>query len=209
MDKFSELIAKGVAAFETRPVAPAVPAACPICRAYNNIFSIATDTHMSPQDDGTFVITGHLIGSKNKFDQFQYANYYGGVNFGTAGYWSFSDFMRKNDLRGKYDIMNNEPVYVLSKIQRDENGQIVASDCDCVACSGSFTVGESIIPITVGFLSKNHNVNDVKECFKENVFETTKALNESRDVIGKNWTPVYTSAGVKVACFENNKTIVL
>ena len=64
-DKFSELIKQGVAEFNYTPISKNVPEADPICRMYNNIFSIPTDTHMSITDNGDRVITGHMINTAN------------------------------------------------------------------------------------------------------------------------------------------------
>ena len=60
-NKFSDLIKDGVAPFKYTNLAQGTPCEDDLCRIYNNIFSIASDTHMSMLENGTRVITGHMI----------------------------------------------------------------------------------------------------------------------------------------------------
>ena len=115
-DRFSELIAKGVAEFRYTPIAPSIPEQDPICRSYNNIFSIASDTHMSCLGDGRRVITGHKIGIKKDWDLFVDSCFWGAVDFRTSGYYCVNDFLYKNGLVGHYDVINNDNVYVVESL---------------------------------------------------------------------------------------------
>ena len=75
MDKFSELIAQGVANFEYKPITqstPSNPLEDPdyeMIRMYNNLYSIATNTHMSRTEEGDIVVTGTLVKDKKYFDR--------------------------------------------------------------------------------------------------------------------------------------------
>ena len=90
-DKFSELINQGVAKFEYTPTIGSIPEQDPVCRAYNNIFSIPSDTHMSCLPDGNRVITGHMINTP-KWESFVCSPFWGAVDFRTTGYWCLCDF---------------------------------------------------------------------------------------------------------------------
>jgi len=217
MDKFSELIAKGVAAFEYKPVASSMPEQCPICRAYNNLFGAATDTHMSHLDDGRIVITGHIISSKEKFDQFLYASMWGGVQFRHSGYWSFSDFIFKNKLRGRYEVLNGDDVYILTPVEDEsqagnatntstaEMGAAIGMDC----CAKTFVTSESIIPQNLRLLSRHYELMEVRECLNEDPYKTAQAMNESRNVFGDNWRVAETSKGPKVVGYFNNQVHII
>ena len=85
-DKFSELIDKGVASFNYVPLTGNVPEQDPVCRAYNNIFSIPTDTHMSCLEDGRRVITGHMI-KTDDWNKFINSTCWGAVCFISTGFW--------------------------------------------------------------------------------------------------------------------------
>ena len=70
-NKFTELIEQGVARFEYTPIAPEIPEQDPICRQYNNIWSIPSDTHMHlNHETGDRYITGHMVGIASKWDSF-------------------------------------------------------------------------------------------------------------------------------------------
>lgn len=214
MDRFSELIAKGVAKFEHTPIAPSTPEQCPVCRAYNNVFGAATDTHMSHLEDGRLVITGHAISDNRNFDRFLYASMWGGVNFMHSGYWSFSDFSYKHNLVGNYDVLNGDNVYILKPIgENNAEGGIEAEKCcaDCVApvSAASFVTSESIIPQNGRFLSRHGDYMELLECVNDNPYMMAKAMNESIDILGNNWTVVNLSDGTHIVGYFNNKTYIL
>lgn len=200
MDKFSELIAKGVAAFHYTPIAPETPTGCLLCRLYNNTFGAATDTHMSPFEDGELIITGHLINSVEKFDRFLFSSVYGGVDFRHTGYYSLSNLMNKNGLAGRYDIVNGDHVYILYDKTKDETP---------VTPAETYTTESSIIPQNVRFLTSTGLIQDIRECYIGTPSETAARLNESRYVMGNNWEPVYTSTGTKMVCNINNQIYIM
>ena len=121
-DRFSELIEKGVAEFHYTPIAPSIPEQDPICRSYNNIFSIPSDTHMSCLEDGRRVITGHKIGIKKDWDLFVNSCFWGAVDFRTTGYYCVNDFLYKNGLEGHYDVINNDNVYIVEPVAEKKPG---------------------------------------------------------------------------------------
>ena len=101
-NKFTELIEQGVARFDYKPIAPEIPEQDFVCRMYNNIFSIPTDTHMFMDGDGTRYITGKLVSITEKFESFLYASQWMGVNFRHSGYWSACQFLQSYGLYGKF-----------------------------------------------------------------------------------------------------------
>ena len=217
MDKFSQLIAKGVAAFHYTPIARAIPEQCPICRAYNNTFGAATDTHMSHLDDGRIVVTGHIISDPHKFDQFIYSSMYGGVNFRHSGYWSFGDFMIRYNLVGTYDVLNGDNVYILKPIEErkgPEEGKEGACinacpDCCSAVSTASFITSESTIPQNGRFLSRHGDYMEVAACANDNPFVMAKAMNESVNIYGNNWCVANLSDGTHIIGFFDNKTYIL
>lgn len=95
-DKFSELVAAGVAEFKYTPTAPETPNVCPICRAYNNIFALPTDTHMCCVDDVHY-ITGSAL--RKNWENIFHGYGLGNIQFIATGYYSISDFLYRNGLR--------------------------------------------------------------------------------------------------------------
>lgn len=187
MDRFSELISKGVAKFEYTPIANSIPEQCHVCRSYNNIFSIATDTHMSCLGDKK-VITGHGVRDTEKFDKFIWSHQFMGVNFITAGVYSFADWMTKYGLTGHYDILNGDYVYILEPGAFDE--EPVEDDIPSTMSFTTVTTDESSIPMSSKYLTTDINDDSIKECIKDTYSETVKSLNESRFVRGNSWKVV-------------------
>lgn len=208
MDKFSELIAKGVAKFEYQPIAQDVPGQCPVCRAYNNLFGAATDTHMSCLDDGTKVITGHIIADKSKFNSFIWRSQYNGVNFSQAGYYSFGDFLSRHELCGRYELLNGDEVYVLNHIDREQQNDPCCLG-DANKCCMATVTAEGQIPVNIRFISRRANIEDVLDCLAENNYDTAKKLNENRNIIGCNWQVVNLSEGQCIVGYYNNKNYKL
>lgn len=180
-DKFSELIERGVASFKYTPLAGETPGTDPISVSYNNIFGVATDTRMSIDGDGYRYITGRLIGNEKKLSSFVYASIYGGVNFSHSGFWSFNDFLYKNGLCYEKYILNGDVVLKVSeKMPNDE--EYMCPQC-CVAC-------ESNINIPLQTIVIDRNPNRVEECFRGNIENVVKNLNESQYIKGNNWITV-------------------
>lgn len=199
-DKFSELIAQGVARFDYKPIAPEITEQDFVCRAYNNIFSIATDTHMHlDHETGMRYITGKLVSIKEKFDSFLYASQWMGVNFRHSGYWSACNFLQMNGLSGQYGVRNGDIVYEVAPYQETSLG--------APAMPGTYTTSESRIPDNIARLTIDGNSMKIRECYngKNNLYEVCNALNESMYVLGNEWTV----NGDKLMCPFGNKVVIL
>ena len=201
MDKFSELIKAGVAKFEYTPIASSIPTQCPICRAYNNVYSMANDTHMSTLDDGRYVITGHAIRDKRNFDWFLCSSSWGWMNFDDSGLGSPSTFFWKNKLKGHYDILNGDEVYILEPVVEEEMSGCVCACPDGVCCTGS------AIPEQLRALTDDGNAQHIREAFKQK--DVAKALNEDLHVLGTNWMIVGLSDGNHVVSVGKKKSYIL
>ena len=201
MDKFSELIAQGVAKFEYKPITGNITDTYPqdlesqMIRDYNNLYSIATNTHMSRDIDNRIIITGTLIKDSVYFDRFLCSAYYKNLTFPKCPACFFRDY----GYVGHYEVMNNDCVYVLELLTEHPElaqTQICQDNCVC-PCEGG-------IPKNVRFISTSGNFEDVKECVTE---DTTKSLNESKYIIGDNWTLVGLSKGYHLV--EMNQKIMI
>lgn len=179
-DKFSELIKQGVAEFKYTNISKDIPEQDPICRMYNNIFSIPSDTHMSCLEDGRRVITGHMINTDN-WSKFIMSCCWGAVNFITSGTWSVYDFLYRHNLEGRIGTLNGEVVYFVTPIPMEKhkaqmNAQVVTN--------------ESNIPMPITSLTTTGDMMHIKECFDcDDVKETVRRMNESTRVRGNNWVP--------------------
>lgn len=203
-DKFSELIAQGVARFDYKPIAPEIPEQDPVCRQYNNIFSIATDTHMHlDHETGMRYITGKLVSIKEKFDSFLYSSHWMGVNFTHSGCWSACQFFQMNGLSGRYGVLNGDVVYEVAPIPTDPMLGAPAIP----GIPTTYTTSESRIPDNVARLTVDGNAIRIKECYngKNNLYEVCNALNESMYVLGNEWTV----NGDKLMCPFGNKVVIL
>lgn len=199
-NKFTELINQGVARFDYTPVAPQIPEQDFICRQYNNIWSIPSDTHMHYNTEtGERYITGHMVGIQDKWSKFVCSCNWGAATFKTAGYWSLCDFLHKNGLCGQESILNGETIYLVTPIEHDEE-----MSCDCPTCC---ITTESKIPLSVAQLTINGDVMRIKECYhgKKNLYEVAQALNENIYVKGNDWAVVNES----IMCPIGNKIYVL
>lgn len=182
-DKFSELISQGVASFNYTNISKSIPEQDPICRMYNNIFSIPSDTHMSCLEDGTRVITGRMI-STDKWEKFCMSCCWGAVEFRTSGTWSVCDFLYRHNLEGRIGTLNGDVVYIVTPMTEKEREAIMKN---------TVVTTESNIPQPVTILTTTGNIMHVQECFEsKNVFEIVKHLNESSYIRGNNWVPTET-----------------
>lgn len=178
-DKFSELIKQGVAEFKYTNISKDVPEQDPICRMYNNIFSIPSDTHMSCLDDGRRVITGHMIATE-KWANFLMASHWGAVDFRTSGTWSVYDFLFNHGLEGRIGTLNGEVVYFVGPL---------SDEAKKTHLSMNVVTTESNIPQPVTVLTTSGNIMHLQECFTGDVKETVRKMNESTFVKGSNWVP--------------------
>ena len=112
-NKFTELVDAGVASPNYTPIAKDTPTFCPVCHAYNNIWGIISDTHMSCLDNGRRIITGTFISNVPKWTQFVFAPNWGGVRFDTTGYMSLSEFLCVHGLETCATNINGQPAIEL------------------------------------------------------------------------------------------------
>lgn len=202
-DKFSELIEQGVAKFEYTPIAPELPEQDPICMAYNNIWSIPSDTHMHMNHEtGERYITGHMIKNEKDWNKFVCAYSWGAVNFRTTGYWSLCDFLQKHSLCGHTSVLNGDVIYLVNPIEVCPEEHEYCGECPTSCCTT-----ESRIPQPIAVLTNNFDSYKVIECFKDkkNLYDVANALNESYYVKGTDWTV----NGNNLMCFIGNKVYVL
>lgn len=179
-DKFSELISQGVASFNYTNISKSIPEQDPICRMYNNIFSIPSDTHMSCLEDGTRVITGHMVAT-DKWEKFCMSCCWGAVEFRTTGVWSVFDFLFSNNLEGRIGILNGDVVYIVTPMSKESREAVMKN---------TVVTTESNIPQPVTVLTTTGNMMHIQECFEsKDLFEIVKRLNESSYVKGNNWVP--------------------
>lgn len=203
MDKFSKLIAQGVAKFEYTPIASQIPTQCHICRGYNNVYSIANDTHMSELPDGRHVITGHAVKDKKNFDSFLYSCCWSGINFIDSGYESPCVYFNRNKLIGHYDVLNGDVVYILETIpDKDEQRKCLGISCPDGLCCAGTSIPEQLRAITT-----DGDESHIRECFKQP--DVAKALNEDIHVRGVNWTVVGLSDGNHIVSVGRKKTYIL
>ena len=199
--KFTELIEQGVASFDYTPIVPEMPEQDLICRQYNNIFSIPTDTHMhlNPETGERYII-GHMVENKSKWESFVYSTKWGAVEFRSTGYWGLCDFLQKHDLEGKYSVLNGDTIYLVTPIPADREYAAPVCPTCCVT-------SESKMPVNIGMLTLNLDPNRIRECYqgKSNLYEVTVALNESLYVKGNEWTV----NGENLVCPIGNKVYVL
>ena len=201
MDKFSELIKAGVAEFHYTPISDSLPNQCPICRAYNNVYSLANDTHLSRLEDDRYVITGHAIRDKRNFDWFLCSSIWGWMDFRDSGLNSPSEFFYKNKLKGHYDILNGDQVYILEPVVEEDEVCCTCECPDCACCVGT------AIPEQLRALTTDGDARHIQECFKQK--DVAKALNEDLHVLGTNWMIVGLSDGDHAVSVGNKKTYIL
>ena len=118
-NKFSELVNNGVASFNYKPLAPEMPEADPICKAYNNIYSMALDTHMS-MVDGVRVITGHNVADLKKWNEFCFSSKWGGYDFTTSGTGSLQNYLHSAGLCTRVGSLNNDIVCFVEPCQCED-----------------------------------------------------------------------------------------
>lgn len=116
-NKFSELVAQGVAAFQYTPILQETPCNDPICREYNNIFGPAIDTHMSMLEDGSRVITGHLIDDEQEWTKFTFSTMWNGVDFTKSGYNTLNEFLSRFNLTFRKACLNGDIVMKVVEFQ--------------------------------------------------------------------------------------------
>lgn len=192
-NKFTEWIEQGVAKFEYTHTNNSLPEDDFICRTYNNIYAIPTDTHMSCLDDGNRVITGHMIDTP-QWELFCQNSIWKFVDFRDSGVGSLCQFLYNNGLQGSVQYLNNDVVYMVKPFEDKE-----------MPYTPVCYTSESKIPQPISILSKNNNSLDIQECFTNSLVETLNNLNESVKVKGNEWI----SDGEKIIGIVGDKIIFI
>lgn len=182
-NKFSDLIKKGVASFNYTPISKDIPEQDPICRTYNNLFSMLSDTHMSCLDDGTRIITGHIIRSTRKWNTF--CSSLNNINIGE--YWCLDDFLYKLGLERNIGVVNGDIVAIITP--KPTPGVENPDDMYKIPVPTSVTTTESRIPMSPLVITTSNNMMHVNECFGGDVNDVCKKLNESSYIRGNKWIP--------------------
>lgn len=187
-NQFTDMIESGIApGIKHNPMAGEIPNNDPICREYNNIFSIPSDTRMTCVCiDGicTRIISGRLISQstsvtgKMKLEKFIYNTFNWGVSYTSAGYCSPSDFFYKHGLCYTAEMYNNE--LVLKVCECNMNGS-----CDmCGVCQCADSIAP--IPMTTGesMVTDPDIISRYTNCQRDTIKESIDALNSN---IGGKW----------------------
>lgn len=156
-----------------------------ICRYYNNIFGVITDTHMSCDDNGVRIITGHIIGTPN-WNKFLYSRYWGGVdvcNNDPSRPCCLADFLSKLGLVGSYTSINNDAAYAVTADMDGYSGDMMPTPPQ------SYQTTESKIPQSLSNLTTDGNIGHILKCYENslNFRQVANKLNESQFIRGNNW----------------------
>lgn len=195
-DKFSELINKGVASFQERPVGSPTPTLDPMVKTYNNLWGLLTDTHMSAVEDG-YIITGTFVKSRY-WDGFKYCSYYGNTNIKLgSGYCNLESMVYSNGYEMKPDIYNGD--YVIRLTKRPEPSSdlekcVGSTDC-CVPCDTTCSpcvtsLGESQIPHPFKEFFTREEITAISEawrCGDGNAVKVLENLNDSLAIDGNRF----------------------
>ena len=201
MDRFKEMIEKGVASREYKTFIPKTPETDPIVRTYNNCYGLFTDTHMAKINENDYVITGSLCRTPEKFDSFLYSVNYGlGTMFKVNGrVTSLAGFLQSNGLRGQYECLNGDSVYRIGP-------SMVASintTCPYGVCAMD---AQSNYPVQLG-----EKLMEVLNNIVENsgdIAELEKQMNESEQINSNDWVAFSTSTGFGVTSDTVGKAIL-
>lgn len=195
-NKFTEWIENGLAPsrYTTKTIGD-TPETCPVCRLYNNIFSMITDSHMSqtvlPSGECVHIITGALARNKTMFDRVLYACDYNTINIsrmflaaGVEGLYSLGDLFNRMNWMASVEKVNNDNAIVL----REKPAEIALAP---VSPDTTYTTSESRIPQSVRLLTTDNTVESITECAEncDNLYKFADNMNKSVRVRGNNWTP--------------------
>lgn len=189
-DRFSDLIAKGVASFQEKPVGSTVPTLDPMVKAYNNLWGLLTDTHMSKVGDD-YIITGTFVKSRY-WEGFKYCSYYGNTNIKLgSGYNTLEQMVSVNGYQMTPDLYNGD--YVIKLTPRPEPST-APENVDCVGCPCSncvdpccISLGESQIPHPFKEFFTPQQSEAIAEAWEEGQGDAMKVvenLNNSKCVKG-------------------------
>lgn len=196
------MIASGVASREYKTFIPKTTETDPVVRTYNNCYGLFTDTHMSKMAEGDYVITGSLCSIPEKFDCFLYSINYGlGTAFKVNGKtMSLSCFLAENGLKGQYSCLNGDKVYRISKTP-------VAFDNSCCYGVSACQIGPYMdTPVQLGEKAVENLTNMVEG--SETLEDIEKAVNESENIQGNDWTVFSTSNGFGMQSAATGKVVL-
>lgn len=203
MDRFSEMIAKGVASREHKTFLPRTPEQDNIVRTYNNCFGLFTDTHMSKMNENEYVITGSLCRTPDRFDSFLYSIDFGlGTAFKVNGkITSLAGFLQSNGLKGCYECLNGDSVYKIYPCP--SSACCIEPTCGygvCgMDCKSSYPtqLGEKLIETIVDILDESTNLEELEN-----------KLNECSQISGSDWISFNTSKGFGLCSESTGKAIL-
>lgn len=191
-NRFSEMIQAGIAVprYTTYAIG-STPETDLICKEYNNIFSIPTDTHMSKVGD-CYIITGTAV-SAGKWEDIMNSVVFSAIDFRPSGYYNMADFFAKHNIIGEKDIMNGDIIFRLQKLNSisRQNPKNIPS---------SIKIGESNIPQPISILG---NKDALIDCFYDvnDLYEVVRKLNSNPHILGNDW---YVSQDGSIQGIVNN-----
>lgn len=203
MDRFSEMIAKGVASREHKTFLPKTPEQDNIVRTYNNCFGLFTDTHMSKLNENEYVITGSLCSRPDRFDSFLYSvNFELGTTFKVNGkVTSLACFLETNGLKGCYECLNGDRVYKIYPCP--SSACCIDPACGYGVCGMDcktpypVQLGEKLIETIGDILDESANLEELEN-----------KINECSQIIGSDWISFNTSKGFGLCSESTGKAIL-
>lgn len=191
-DRFSEMIKKGVASFQEKPVGAPIPTLDPMVKAYNNLWGLLTDTHMSAVEDG-YIITGSFVKTQY-WDGFKYCSYYGNTNIKLgSGFYSLENMVNANGYMMTPDTYNGD--YVIKLVKRPDpatvpsEGECACADVAIPCCTKCYpyvtSLGESQIPRPFKEFFTESQSKDIVDAWNRangDAMKILENLKESREV---------------------------
>ena len=206
-DKFSELIKKGVAAFNPKPVAGSIPELDPMCKTYNAVWGLLTDTHMSKVDDG-YIITGTFTQS-TYWDRFKYSCFWGTTDIKLAsGYSSLDAMVAKNMYTMVPDLYNGDRVMRLKPVEVPPAGAEGSNCCGCCAdCPVCCSVGESLIPHPLSDVFSGEQIVEFNNAWVDAKGDANKIIENLQKSKILDGSKFYISSDRKYLIGEGSQTI--
>lgn len=187
-DRFSDLINKGVAAFQEKPVGSPTPTIDPMVKAYNNLWGLLTDTHMSKLCDECYIITGTFVKSQY-WERFKYCGYWGSTNIRLgSGYDSLECMVYSNGYQMTPDTYNGDYVIKLTKRSPSTEPDTNCDGCaipeipccqNCDPCV--ISLGESEIPHPFKEFFTREESDAIIEAWKGGDCNAMKVLENLKD----------------------------
>lgn len=203
INKFKEMIDSGIASFNYIPLAQSVPETDAICRLYNNIFSIGSDTRMgkisNEQGEQFYVISGSAVASPKWTEKTMYQWGTGAIDYRPSGFWSISDFLFQMGLEGNRSTLNGDVVWLLKPFSNNppediptinNNGHKETPNAASVYnCPNCVTTINSQIPQPI---SKIGVKEELQKIWGENktIKEIAEAMSKDPWIKGEKWIAV-------------------